>query len=164
MVCVRPHASLIKPSSWLKACKSSRALSALSASRHRAHTYTDTLNMALSLAFYAISSRDVASDTAMAPQDCQRYRTRSDIVWSCLSTIFLCTWVSLHPDIPKPINMSGFRPSQRIRAHIWRFIRFRLMWVVLAVFAPEMILGRSLMKFFSARDLVKKHGTPVRFI
>ncbi|TDL22555.1 hypothetical protein BD410DRAFT_803347 [Rickenella mellea] len=33
-------------------------------------------------------------------------RTTSDIIWSCLVTIFSCTWVAFHPNIPAPYESS----------------------------------------------------------
>ena len=27
-------------------------------------------------------------------------RTRFDIVWTCVTTLFICTWVAIHPNIP----------------------------------------------------------------
>ena len=27
-------------------------------------------------------------------------RTQSDIIWSCVATLFICTWVTIHPNIP----------------------------------------------------------------
>ncbi|KAF5353860.1 hypothetical protein D9756_007242 [Leucocoprinus leucothites] len=41
-----------------------------------------------------------------------RYRTTSQIVWACLSTIFACSWVAIHPNIPGPHD-SGFQKFRR---------------------------------------------------
>jgi hypothetical protein len=37
-----------------------------------------------------------------------RYRTMQSIIWSCLTTIFACAWVSIHPNVPDP-RYSGWR-------------------------------------------------------
>ena len=40
-----------------------------------------------------------------APSSCTdlgNCRTILNIVWSCLVTIFACTWVSMHPNVPRP--------------------------------------------------------------
>ena len=34
-------------------------------------------------------------------------RTMWDSLWSCLATIFACSWVSVHPNIPGPMNVYG---------------------------------------------------------
>ena len=39
---------------------------------------------------------------ASSCNDIHNCRTVWDIVWSCLSTIVLCTWVAVHPNIPSP--------------------------------------------------------------
>ncbi len=33
-------------------------------------------------------------------------RTTSDIVTSCLATIFACTWTAIHPNIPSPVGLA----------------------------------------------------------
>ncbi|KAJ6573013.1 hypothetical protein DFH09DRAFT_1459299 [Mycena vulgaris] len=59
-----------------------------------------------------------------------------DIIWGCITTIFACTWVSVHPNVPPP--------DQSSLAHLWR--RLRMMFI--AVIAPELIVG------FTARQLL----------
>jgi hypothetical protein len=42
------------------------------------------------------------SSTSSSCKDIDNCRTILGIVWSCISTILLCTWVSIHPNIPEP--------------------------------------------------------------
>jgi hypothetical protein len=42
------------------------------------------------------------SITSSSCQDMGHCRTLLGIIWSCVTTIFLCTWVSIHPNIPEP--------------------------------------------------------------
>ena len=42
------------------------------------------------------------SSTSSSCKDIDNCRTILGIVWSCISTILLCTWVSNHPNIPEP--------------------------------------------------------------
>jgi hypothetical protein len=58
------------------------------------------------------------------------------IVWGCLSTIFLCAWVSVHPNIPKPQRLEG----------IYR--RFQLLFWMLV--APELILVLAMRQWVAA--------------
>ncbi|KAJ7119939.1 hypothetical protein C8R43DRAFT_900818 [Mycena crocata] len=58
--------------------------------------------------------------------DCRRL---FDIIWGCLATIFACTWVSVHPNVPPP--------SQSCLALFWR----RLKLMLVAVIAPELMVG-----------------------
>ena len=63
------------------------------------------------------------------------------IVWSCLVTIFICTWSVLHLDVPK--------------RHGWWYLLFRkVRWMLLAALAPEWILYLAGENFFQARNLL----------
>ncbi|TEB27261.1 hypothetical protein FA13DRAFT_1580503, partial [Coprinellus micaceus] len=55
-------------------------------------------------------------------------RSTTDILWTCLLTIFACTWISVHP------NVVGYQST-------WRQIfRARVELMLWAVFAPELIV------------------------
>ncbi|KXN90940.1 hypothetical protein AN958_03007 [Leucoagaricus sp. SymC.cos] len=43
-----------------------------------------------------------------------RYRTVLQIVWSCLATIFACTWVALHPNVPSPRHAGWTRLKRKV--------------------------------------------------
>ncbi|KAF7369991.1 hypothetical protein MSAN_00629000 [Mycena sanguinolenta] len=66
-------------------------------------------------------------------------RTLFSIVWGCLATIFACTWVSVHPNVPPP-NQSPFQL-------FWR----RLKMMLIATIAPEVMVG------FAARQRLGAH-------
>lgn len=78
-------------------------------------------------------------------------RTIWDITWSCLITIFACTWVAVHPNMPQPFNqrtadlISWYRPRKAILA--------RIKVAVVALLAPEFILAWSIRQWFVARDI-----------
>ncbi|KAF7365588.1 hypothetical protein MVEN_00432200 [Mycena venus] len=70
-----------------------------------------------------------------------------DIISSCLATIFACTWVSVHPNVPPP-GLGNLSLS-------WR--RFGMMLV--AVIAPELMAGFATRQFFTAQyDVSLTHG------
>lgn len=62
------------------------------------------------------------------------------ILWSCLATIFICTWSALHLDVPK-------------RHSVWYLLFRKLGWMFIASTAPEVVLYNSADNFFEARDL-----------
>ncbi|KAK0510559.1 hypothetical protein JMJ35_006991 [Cladonia borealis] len=63
------------------------------------------------------------------------------IIWSCLVTIFICTWSVLHLDVPK--------------RHGWWYLRFRkVRWMLLAALVPELILAMAVEDFLQARSLL----------
>ncbi|KAI4191756.1 MAG: hypothetical protein LQ348_003435 [Seirophora lacunosa] len=52
-----------------------------------------------------------------------------DILWSCLFTIFLCTWVSLHLNVPSPHETYRHQFSRKAR------------WMLQGIMAPEFVLA-----------------------
>ena len=68
-----------------------------------------------------------------------------DILWSCLATVFACSWVSIHPNIPAP-NESR-----------WRIFLRRLELMFWAVVGPEMIITWAFRQWLGARNLEKLH-------
>jgi hypothetical protein len=72
-------------------------------------------------------------------------RTKIGIIWSCLVTIFSCTWVAVHPNIPGP---NGTRWSIFLR-------RVRLM--VVALLAPEAIIIWAMRQRINAYKLGHKY-------
>ncbi|KAJ7343904.1 hypothetical protein DFH08DRAFT_1081278 [Mycena albidolilacea] len=69
-----------------------------------------------------------------------------DIVWGCLATIFACTWVSLHPNVPPP--------NQSWLVLFWR----RLKMMLIGIIVPEIMVGFAARQFFAARMLSKEYG------
>ncbi|KDR77205.1 hypothetical protein GALMADRAFT_246490 [Galerina marginata CBS 339.88] len=68
-----------------------------------------------------------------------------DILWSCLATIFACTWISVHPNIP---------PSEEKE---WKIKLRRLEVMVWAIIAPELILLWAMKQWYIARAMVKRY-------
>ena len=63
--------------------------------------------------------------------------TRS-ILWSCLATIFICTWSALHLNVPK-------------RHDRWYLFFRKFRYMALSILAPEVALCVAANKFFVAR-------------
>ena len=70
-------------------------------------------------------------------------RSLWDILWSCLATIFACSWVSIHPNIPSPNESS------------WRIFLRRLEPMFWAVFGPEILIAWAFRQWSCARRLEK---------
>ncbi|EAU86174.2 hypothetical protein CC1G_03385 [Coprinopsis cinerea okayama7 len=60
----------------------------------------------------------------------KNYRSTIDIVWMCLTTIFACTWISVHPNILSPHSTHWQRLRQRLVLFAWALIcpELMLMW------------------------------------
>ncbi|OJA20687.1 hypothetical protein AZE42_06031 [Rhizopogon vesiculosus] len=71
-------------------------------------------------------------------------RTLSDIIWNCVATLFACTWTAIHPNIPG-IGEGRIAIASR-----------RLFMMVIALFAPELIITWAARQFSSALN-TKNH-------
>ncbi|KAJ7346141.1 hypothetical protein DFH08DRAFT_1008091 [Mycena albidolilacea] len=94
-------------------------------------------------------------DSRAAAESCDDInscRKLFDIIWGCLATIFAATWVSVHPNVPPP--------NQSRLALFWRRLRMMLM----AIIAPEVMVGFAARQFVTARwyskeyNISKAHG------
>ncbi|KAH9959073.1 hypothetical protein BC827DRAFT_1135199 [Russula dissimulans] len=82
------------------------------------------------------------SSSCHDPNNC---RSLWDIIRSCALTIFLCTWVSVHPNIPSPHEG-------------WPRVTLRRMGLMLAtLIMPEAIIGWALRQRLAAGQLAKQH-------
>ncbi|KAH8843635.1 hypothetical protein MCOR07_005734 [Pyricularia oryzae] len=66
-----------------------------------------------------------------------------NILWSCFSTIWLCTWTSLC------LNITDLRSNRG-----WRFIWYKFRWQLFAVFFPEVLVAAAAEQWVSARQSV----------
>ncbi|KAJ7706548.1 hypothetical protein B0H16DRAFT_1481954 [Mycena metata] len=71
-------------------------------------------------------------------------RTLFDIIWGCLATIFACTWVALHQNVPDP-DLGYF-------ALLMRKLRMMLVTII----APEFVVGFATRQLVSARGISKE--------
>jgi len=77
------------------------------------------------------------------PQDLtwqlQSDRTLFSVIWTCVSTIIICAWTSVHPNVP-PLNR-------------WK-ARWNRLWVMFwMIVAPELVLAWAVRQFFAAREI-----------
>ena len=86
------------------------------------------------------------SQAAAACSDPNGCRSLWEIVWSCVFTILLCTWVSVHPNIPGPDEL-------------WPKVAFRRFGIMLAtLIAPELVIAWAMRQRFLAHELAEKYG------
>ncbi|TDL15013.1 hypothetical protein BD410DRAFT_845549 [Rickenella mellea] len=111
--------------------------------------------MSVALALYYLSGRlggvqalplaNIDRRTTSTCDDINNCRTTSDIVWSCLTTIFTCTWVAIHPNIPAPYE-SSFEIGLK---------RFGI--VLMALIAPELVIMWAMRQWLVSRRLAREH-------
>ncbi|KZP18182.1 hypothetical protein FIBSPDRAFT_745779, partial [Athelia psychrophila] len=85
-----------------------------------------------------------ASDPGTLPSclDIRYCRQTSDIVIGCLVTVFACTWVSLHPNVPKPGTSS------------WGKLGNQVLFAVMALFLPEIIAIMAMNDLTRSRQIL----------
>ena len=66
------------------------------------------------------------------------------LIWSCLATIVLCTWNTVHPHVPAE-GESAF-------SIFW----CRVQYMVAALVAPEYMCAEALQQLFNARAVQKR--------
>uniref|UniRef100_A0A0W0F832 Uncharacterized protein n=1 Tax=Moniliophthora roreri TaxID=221103 RepID=A0A0W0F832_MONRR len=71
-------------------------------------------------------------------------RTTTGILWSCLSVILICTWVAIHPNIPKVGTHSAVAVYKNIEL------------MVIAILAPEIIILWAMRQWYSAKQIAKQ--------
>jgi hypothetical protein len=79
------------------------------------------------------------------------YRGTWDILYSCTITLGLCVYTAIHLNIP---SLEESRFSFYLR---------KTKWVVIAVFAPQVVLYTAWTQWYMARDIVRTLNKLVRF-
>ena len=86
--------------------------------------------------------------------DLTHCRTIWNIIWSCLVTIFSCTWVAVHPNVPCPKKRKA---NGWIERCIWNpllsFAEHRLPLFICALLVPEYMLAWAIRQFLRAREI-----------
>lgn len=88
--------------------------------------------------------------------DLHHCRTIWNIIWSSTATIFSCTWVSVHPNIPHPTTLPANTSRQMRRLHeTVNFFLHRLMLMMIAIIGPELVIIWAMQQYLAARKLTK---------
>ena len=90
--------------------------------------------------------------------DLSHCRTIWNIIWSCIVTIFSCTWVAVHPNVPCPKKREGKNRFQRwVRNPLMSFVEHRLLLFVCALLVPEYVLAWAIRQYLSAQEIAHKN-------
>ncbi|KIM22980.1 hypothetical protein M408DRAFT_78246 [Serendipita vermifera MAFF 305830] len=78
-------------------------------------------------------------------------RSLANILWSCLSTIFLCTWMAIHPNV----HFKAEKPDQRwFERWLWDplhdFVTYKLPLFLWALLVPEYLLAWAVRQYMQA--------------
>ncbi|KIM21513.1 hypothetical protein M408DRAFT_80482 [Serendipita vermifera MAFF 305830] len=84
-------------------------------------------------------------------------RSLASLVWSCLSTIFLCTWVAVHPNVHfRPEKQDQRRIEKWLRDPLHEVVTYKLPIFLLALLVPEYILAWAIRQFLQAGVISRK--------
>ncbi|KAF9008042.1 hypothetical protein BDQ17DRAFT_1237582 [Cyathus striatus] len=92
----------------------------------------------------SLLSVDISSNGTTVNCSCN-HRSLMDIIWGCASTLFLCTWLSVHMNTPTPNEES------------WKILWRRLKTVYWALIAPELVTAWAIRQYWGARMILKKY-------
>lgn len=67
-----------------------------------------------------------------------------DILSSCVLTLILCVWTSLHLNVPKQNNT------------FWDRFKTKALWVIIGVLAPELVVYNAWIQYSSAKYLLQE--------
>ncbi|CAG7852709.1 SubName: Full=Uncharacterized protein {ECO:0000313/EMBL:CCA75244.1} [Serendipita indica DSM 11827] len=116
--------------------------------------------MALAIALYSLSGRaaqNLASNTTECLPSCaSQYRSLPRIVFSCLTTFFLCIWVALHLNVPEPVDTRGLSRLKRLKIRVKSFFRCTVIPIFVTLVFPEWVLGMAVRQFLKATQLAKE--------
>lgn len=80
------------------------------------------------------------SNGTLSCNDVEHCRTMWEIVWSCVTTISLCTWVSYHPELP---NQRFTRARMGI---------IRVFTVCISFLIPELMMLKAVRQWLEVRE------------
>jgi hypothetical protein len=103
-----------------------------------------------------------AVDKANAPSSCKDYdhcRSLLSIIWSCITTVFLCTWVAVHPNVPEPVDLQNMSLRPKCIHKTLYFFKNKVVIFIYALLVPEYILAWAIRQRLMARRIVMKNST-----
>ena len=113
-------------------------------------------NLALSIRASPIPPIICPSLESNSCADVTHSRTIWNIIWSCLATIFSCTWVAVHPNMPCPKKREAKNCFQRwIRNPLLSFAEHRLPLFICALLVPEYVLAWAIRQYLTARKIAR---------
>ena len=77
--------------------------------------------------------------------NCSNTRSIYNILWSCHSTIFTCSWIAVHPNIPAPGDSR------------WAVLRRQVVIMGYILLMPEYIIFWAARQHYAVHNFAKKH-------
>lgn len=93
----------------------------------------------------SITNEDVSVLDPRSNPDLFTQRSLWNIVQSCLATIFACTWIAVHPNIPAPKDGEG------------RVVARRLAIMGYMLLAPEIVIMWTARQYLASSEISQRH-------
>ncbi|KAF8418693.1 hypothetical protein EV426DRAFT_568060 [Tirmania nivea] len=74
-----------------------------------------------------------------------RRRSTVDFLQTCILTLILCAWTAIHLNVPSP----------KSRGSWWRRARDKVIWMISAIFVPEIVFVIAFMQYWEARKVCR---------
>ncbi|THU84080.1 hypothetical protein K435DRAFT_620228, partial [Dendrothele bispora CBS 962.96] len=85
-------------------------------------------------------------------------RTVEKILYSCIAVVFACTWIAIHPNIPRHFDLGrGAEIANSFAISEARVIAQGVISMFLSLLAPELIVFWALRQWFAAKHIAKKY-------
>jgi hypothetical protein len=104
----------------------------------------------------AVPISSIEARDPSANGDAIQTRTLLSIIWSCLSTIFLCTWGSLHQNISSTPDEPGMSQRDKRRKSMDNLLTYKLPLFLWALLVPEYILAWAIRQYITAGEIQKE--------
>ncbi|PVG02860.1 hypothetical protein CPB86DRAFT_862574 [Serendipita vermifera] len=90
--------------------------------------------------------------------DINECRKLTQIVWGCIATILIWTWVVLHPNIPPPVDNRHMDIREKYISRIRTVLRHRLLPFAVTLMAPEWTLAWAMQQWIAAKQIAQEGG------
>ncbi|THU93052.1 hypothetical protein K435DRAFT_670906 [Dendrothele bispora CBS 962.96] len=107
----------------------------------------------------SLPSPETSLEALNSCSDINSCRTVGEILYSCLAVVFACTWVAIHPNIPRLFDKwedHEIKDSFTISGA--RAFAQDVITMILSLLAPELIILWALRQWFAARKIAKKYS------
>ncbi|KAF8646098.1 hypothetical protein AX16_007385 [Volvariella volvacea WC 439] len=78
-------------------------------------------------------------------RDSAKIRSKWELIWNCLGTIFVCTYIAIHHNMPDRNATKGRRMWQKVKTSLY------------ALLAPEVIIAMAMRQRFAASRIAEQY-------
>lgn len=93
------------------------------------------------LLLFARVTTSATPDAEVAWYSAPNFRGTWDLIVSCVLTLVICVWSALHLNVPVETSRLKGRNIRRLR------------WILLGIFAPEVVVSTAFAQYLTARSL-----------